>query len=90
MANDIPALRGGDFNEKVEKAIEKSISILRSKCVDGQMYRSDFELEINSIFRKEGLTAETSDYENIEMELNNLDCTIEERFKTFDKFTQNT
>jgi len=90
MAIDIPALGGKDFKEKLEKAIEKTVSLLRSKCVDGQMYRSDFELEVNSIFRKEGLTAETADYENIEMELNNLDCTIEERFKTFDKFKPNT
>ena len=90
MASDIPALRGENFEDKLEKAIEKTVSLLRSKCVDGKMYRSDFELEVNSIFRKEGLTADTADYENIEMQLNSFDCVVSERFMTFDKFKQNT
>jgi len=89
MATELPNLTGGDFEEKVEKAIKKSVSLLRSKCVDNKMYRSEFEMEVNTIFREFGLMPEEKEYDSIELELNNLDCYINESFLTFDKFILN-
>jgi hypothetical protein len=86
MATDLPALRGENFDERVEKATKKAVNLLRSKCVDGQINKIDFNVEVNMIFKEFGLEAEDEDFDEIEVALNNLDCYIKESFLTFDKF----
>lgn len=85
MASQIPNL-GSDFKEQLKNATEQSIEMLRSKCLDGKIFRSELELEVLSIFRQFGLEPEQSDYDNIEIALDSFDCTVQERYMTFDKF----
>lgn len=89
MAKESPINGQDPFEDRVELATQKAISLLRSKCVNKEISKLDFMSEIGKVFTEYGLDPEQKDFDKIEIEINNLDCYVVESLSimSFEEFS---
>lgn len=73
----------------LEELNKKILNHLKPHALDGHISREDFFEIVDNFYNQSGLTPEEADYMNIEIQLNNLNCIVYEKFLSFDEFELN-